>query len=206
MELNPEILQQIQSIIHQARENAIRSVDTHRVRMYWEIGRVIFQEEQKGKQRATYGEFLIKSLSRELLPAFGSAFSVRQLQLFRQFYQIFPIANALRSQFNWSHFRIFMRLDNQSKRSFYMAETVKNCWTARQLERQVASHLYERLLLSNNEEEVLAVAQNVKTPENAREIIKDPMVLEFLGLKREAAYYEKRFGTSHYYSSPGFHA
>lgn len=191
MELNPAILQQIQSIIHQARENAIRSVDTHRVRMYWEIGRVIFHEEQKGKQRAAYGEFLIQSLSRELLPAFGSGFSVRQLQLFRQFYQIFPIANALRSQFNWSHFRIFMRLDNQSKKAFYMAETVKNCWTARQLERQVASHLYERLLLSNNEEEVLAVAQNVKTPENAREIIKDPMVLEFLGLKREAAYYEK---------------
>jgi len=191
MELNPQVLQQVQSVIHQARENAVRAVDTQRVRMYWEIGRIIFEEEQKGQQRAAYGQFLIRSLSRELKPAFGSGFSIRHLELCRQFYLVFPIANALRSQFNWTHFRIFIRIENQFKREFYMAETIKNCWTARQLERQVGSQLYERLLLSNNPEEVLAVAKNLKAPENATEIIKDPMVLEFLGLKRESAYYEK---------------
>ncbi len=161
--------------------------------MYWEIGRVIFEEEQKGQDRARYGEFLIKSLSEELKPLFGSGFSYRQLNLFRQFYREFPIVNALRSQFSWTHYRTFIRIENEEKRAFYLAEAEKNLWTARQLERQVNSHLFERLLLSNDVESVLAIARNEKLPSDVKEVIKDPMVLEFLGLKKESNYYEKDF-------------
>lgn len=191
MQLKKELVAEIQQIIANAKEKAIRSVDTERVSMYWQIGKVIFEEEQEGKERAAYGEFLIKSLAKSLQPQFGSGFSVRQLEMCRQFYRSFPIANALRSQFNWTHYRTLIRIDNKDKRDFYMAETEKNNWTARQLERQVNSQLFERLLMSHDLRDVLAVAREEKLPSDAKAIIKDPMVLEFLGLKREAAYYEK---------------
>jgi predicted nuclease of restriction endonuclease-like (RecB) superfamily len=191
MKLKKEFIQQILSIISTARDKAIRSVDTERVLMYWEIGKVIFEEEQEGKERAGYGDFLIESLAKNLEPQLGSSFSYRQLNLFRQFYRIFPIVNALRSQFNWTHYRTLIRIENNDKREFYIAEVEKNNWTARQLERQVNSQLFERLLLSNDVKSVLAVAREEKNPVDAKEIIKDPMVLEFLGLQRESSYYEK---------------
>lgn len=191
MQLKAALVQQVHAIIAAAKEGAIRSVDTERVRMYWQIGKVILEEEQEGKQRAGYGEFLLKSLAETLEPQFGSGFSYRQLNLFRQFYRSFPILNALRSQFSWTHYRTLIRIDNPDKREFYIAETEKNNWTARQLERQVNSQLFEQLLLSNDIAAVLAVARQEKQPSEAREIIKDPMVLEFLGLRREAAYYER---------------
>jgi predicted nuclease of restriction endonuclease-like (RecB) superfamily len=191
MEIRKALIQEIHAIIVHAREKAIRSVDVERAVMYWHIGRIIFEEEQQGAERAGYGEFLIKSLADSLEPQFGTGFSSRQLNLFRQFYRVFPIVNALRSQFSWTHYRVLLRIDNQDKREFYIAETEKNNWTARQLERQVNSHLFERLLISNDVKEVLAVARREKQPCDVREIIKEPMILEFLGLKREAAYYEK---------------
>ena len=196
MELKKQIIQEVQSIIVQSKDKAIRSVNAERVLMYWQIGKVIFEEEQQGKKRAGYGEFLIKSLSEQLQPQFGSGFSIRQLEMCRQFYRTFPIANTLRSQFSWSHYRLLIRADNQDKREFYIAETEKNNWSVRQLERQINSQLFERLLLSNDVESVLEVAKNEKQPTNPNEIIKDPMVLEFLGLKREAAYYEKDMETA----------
>jgi len=191
MLIRKEFIHQIKEIIFQARDNAVRSVDFQRVVMYWHIGKTIFEEEQHGQERATYGEFIIKNLALELEPEFGSGFSVRQLELCRQFYRIFPIANALHSQLNWTQYRFLIRLDDKDKRDYYIAEATRNNWTARQLERQINSQLYERLLISNDKESVLAVARGEKIPEHPTEIIKDPMVLEFLGLKREAAYYEK---------------
>jgi predicted nuclease of restriction endonuclease-like (RecB) superfamily len=164
--------------------------------MYWHIGRVIFQEEQQGKERAGYGEFLIKSISNEFQPHFGSGFTVRQLEMNRQFYRLFSNTNALRSQFSWTHYRTLIRIENEDKRAFYIAEAEKNNWTARQLERQVNSQLFERLLLSNDVQAVLEVAREEKLPADAKDIIKDPMVLEFLGLRREAAYYEKDLETA----------
>ena len=191
MELKKDLIQQIQAIISAAKDRAIRSVDTERVLMYWQIGKVILEEEQEGKERAGYGEFLIKSLSENLQPQFGSGFSIRQLERYRQFYRMFPIATAVRTQFSWTHYKTLISINNPDKREFYIAEASKNNWNARQLERQVNSQLFERLLLSNDIQSVLAVAREEKQPTDAKEIIKDPMVLEFLGLKREAAYYEK---------------
>ena len=191
MEINKSLIQEIQSIIAKAKDRAIRSVDTERALMYWQIGKAIFEEEQQGKERAEYGRFLIKSISVEFQPRMGSGFSIRQLERYRQFYRTFPITSALRTQFSWTHYKNLISIDNQDKREFYIAEASKNNWNARQLERQINSQLFERLLLSNDIKSVLAVAREEKLPTDAKEIIKDPMVLEFLGLKREATYYEK---------------
>jgi len=193
MNLSQNLIHEIKSLIAKAKEGAIRSVDHHRTVMYWHIGERIFNEEQQGKDRADYGNYLIKYLSEQLLPEFGSAFSYRQLELMRQFYRTFPIANSLRSQLSWTHYRLLLRIDNEDKREYYIAETVKNNWSVRQMERQINSQLFERLLLSNDKESVLAVARNEVIPTNPNEIIKDPLILEFLGLKRESAYYEKDF-------------
>lgn len=191
MLVNQSVITDIKAIIAQSKDNAIRAVDHQRSLMYWHIGKRIFEEEQKGKDRADYGKYLTQFIAQELEPEFGSGFSVRQIELFRQFYRTFSITNTLYSQLSWSQYKLLIRLDNQEQREFYIAETVKNNWTVRQLERQIYSNLYERLLLSNDKESVLAVAKNEKQPSDAKEIIKDPMFLEFLGLKREASYYER---------------
>lgn len=181
----------IKAIIARSKDNAIRAVDHQRTVMYWHIGKRIFEEEQEGKDRADYGTYLIKYLSEQLQPEFGSGFSVRQINLYRQFYRTFPIVHALHAQLSWTQYKLLLSVDNEDKREFYIAETIKNNWTSRQLERQIYSNLYERLLLSNDKESVLAVAKKEKQPSDAKEIIKDPMYLEFLGLKREASYYER---------------
>lgn len=191
MLVNQTIIPDIKSIINAAKEKAIRSVDHERTLMHWNIGRRIFEEEQEGKDRADYGNYLIKYIAKQLEPEYGSGFSKRQLELFRQFYRNFPITNTLYSQLSWSQYKLFLRIENGDKKEFYIAEAVKNNWTVRQLERQIYSNLYERLLLSNDKESVLAVAKNERLPSDAKEIIKDPMILEFLGLKRESSYYEK---------------
>lgn len=189
--LRSDFLSEVKGIIRQARTNAVRSVDFCRVQMYWSLGKRILEEEQDGKERADYGTYLLKKLSRELVPEFGSGFSYRQLAFCRQFYKTYPIVNALRSQFNWTQYRLLIQIDNLDKREYYELEAMNNCWTARELERQINSGLYERLLLSNDKEAVLSVARKERIPETPLEIIKDPMILEFLGLKREASYYEK---------------
>lgn len=188
---NNNLLLEIKNLIATARETAVRSVDFQRTLLYWYIGERIFNEEQQGMERAEYGNYLIKYLSEQLTPEFGSGFSFRNLNWYRQFYRTFPIVNSLRSQLSWTHYRTLIRLDNEDKREYYIAETTKNNWSVRQMERQINSQLFERLLLSNDKESVLAVARNEKLPTNPSEIIKDPMVLEFLGLRRESAYYEK---------------
>ncbi|NML36766.1 DUF1016 domain-containing protein [Chitinophaga sp. G-6-1-13] len=191
MLINQSFVTDIKSIISDSRENAIRAVDHQRTLMYWHIGKRIFEEEQAGKGRADYGTYLIKYLSEKIQPEFGSGFSIRQLERYRQFYRTFPIASALRTQLSWTQYKLLLSVDNEDERAFYIAETIKNNWTSRQLERQVYSNLYERLLISNDKESVLAVAKKEKLPSDAKEIIKDPILLEFLGMKREAAYYEK---------------
>jgi predicted nuclease of restriction endonuclease-like (RecB) superfamily len=191
MELRIGFIEEVKGIIENSREDAIRSVDHVRVKMYWKLGRKIVEEEQLGKERAKYGDFLLTTLSKNLLPLFGSGFSYRQLAFFRQFYKTYPNMNAVRSHFTWTHYRLLLRITIKIKRNFYEAESTKNNWSSRQLERQINSQLYERLLLSSNPLDVLSVANSEKHPINPKEIIKDPMVLEFLGLKPNSNYYEK---------------
>ena len=188
---NQSLIPDIKAIIATAKDKAVKVVDNERTIMYWSIGKRIFEEEQQGKDRADYGTYLIKFLSEQLQPEYGSGFSYRQLNWYRQFYRVFPIVSTLWTQLSWSQYKLLLAVENQDKREFYIAETVKNNWTVRQLERQINSSLYERLLMSSDRKDVLALARNEKLPSDAREIIKDPMFLEFLDLKREASYYER---------------
>ena len=148
------------------------------------------------KDRADYSTYLIRNLAEQIEPEFGSGFSYRQLNWCRQFYRSYPIVNALRSQLNWFQYRLLIQIDNDDKREYYELEAVKNNWTGRELERQIHSLLYERLLLSNDKEAVLAVARNERIPSSPKEIIKDPMVLEFLGLELKPHYYENEIESS----------
>ena len=181
----------VKGIILDAQKSAIRSINTQRVLMYWQLGERIFVEEQRGENRAEYGTYLVKNLAIQLEAEFDSGFSYRQLAYCRKFYRLYPIVNALRSQLNWTQYRLLIKIDDDYKREYYELEASNNAWTGRELERQINSLLYERLLLSNDKESVLAIARKERIAESPKEIIKDPMVLEFLGLKQKSHYYEK---------------
>ena len=185
-----KLIEDIRSIIESARSNALRAVNFERVQMYWLIGQRIVLEEQNGNRRAEYGKGIIKNLASLLQPEYGSGFSFRQLQFSKQFYLEYPNVNALRSHFNWTQYRALIQIPDKDKREYYELEADKNNWTARELERQIHSQLYERLLLSTDKEAVLSMARGERHPQSASEIVKDPMVLEFLGLKQRPHYYE----------------
>lgn len=136
---------EIKQIINTARTQAVRSVDTCRVQMYWAIGRRIFEKEQQGKERADYGKYLIKNLAKEIEPEYGSGFGERQLKFCRQFYKTYPIGNALRSQLNWSQYRMLIQIPDPDKREYYELEAVNEGWTGRQLERQINSMLCQQI-------------------------------------------------------------
>lgn len=186
-----KLIAEIRQIINQSRESAARSINHTLTLMYWQIGHTIVEDEQQGKERAGYGKALIKNLSIQLVAEYGENFSSRNLQLSRQFYLTFPNVNSLSSQLTWTHYKALVRIDDLNKRDFYLAEAGKNAWTVRQLERQINSLLYERLLMSQDKESVLAIAQDQKKPTQPHQVIKDPMILEFLGLKPQASYYEQ---------------
>lgn len=185
-----EFIYEIKEIINQARATAVRSVDFCRVQMYWNIGRRIVEEEQGGSARAEYGAGLIKNLAKQLEPEYGSGFGARQLNYSRKFYLEYPKVHALRAQFNWMQYKLLVDIPDPSKREYYELEAANNNWTAREMERQIHSQLYERLLLSNDKESVLAIARKERIPQTPQEIIKDPMILEFLGLEKKSQYYE----------------
>lgn len=188
---NITLTKDIKHLISNAQESAIKAVDTQRVLLYWNIGKRIHEDVQKGEDRAEYGKSIVKNLSIELEPTYGSGYSYRQLYLFLQFYKEFPIVNTLCSQLNWSQYKLLIRINDKDKQGFYIAESIKNNWSKRELERQINSSLFERLLLSNDKKSVLEVAKKEKLPVSPNEIIKDPMVLEFLGLEQKNSYYEK---------------
>ena len=194
--IDNQLLMDARRIIENARQAAVRSVDFCRVQMYWALGQRIFEEEQKGKDRADYGAYLVEVLAKKLEVEYGSGFGKRQLERARQFYKVYPIASAVRSQLNWSQYRMLIQIGDPDKREYYELEAVNNAWTGRELERQIHSQLYERLLMSNDKEKVLAVARKERIPESPSEIIKDPMMLEFLGLERRSEYYEKDLETA----------
>lgn len=188
--MEAKLVQDARQIIDAAQKNAVRSVDFCRVQMYWNLGKRIFEEEQHGKKRADYGAYIVKSLAEKLEAEYGSGFTRRQLEFCRQFFITYPIANAVRSQLNWTQYRMLIQISDSDKREYYELEAVNNAWTGRELERQINSQLYERLLLSNDKESVLAVARKERIPETPQEVVKDPMILEFLGLEKKPSFYE----------------
>ena len=184
------LLADIRHIIAQARERVARSVNHERTVTYWHIGRRLVEEEQSGNLRADYGKRLISDLGVNLTKEFGDGFSATNLWLMRQFYQTFPILHSVSGELSWTHYKVLIRLSDVDKRTFYITQAIKNAWVVRDLERQINSLLYERLLLSQDKDSILAMAKGEQKPVEAQQIIKDPTILEFLGLKPDAAYYE----------------
>jgi predicted nuclease of restriction endonuclease-like (RecB) superfamily len=213
------VYRQIKEVLTQARSRALQAVNSEMVACYWEIGRLIVEEEQRGKARAGYGESLIKELAGRLRKDFGTGFNVSNIKYFRQFYLSFSIGHAMRGQsrqlqgsgpieqsmghnslpaekghsvrdelptirpeLSWTHYRLLLKVERPDIRKFYMEECTAGAWSTRQLERQINSFYYERLLASRDREPVRQEILELEPGPTPEDIIKDPYVLEFLQL------------------------
>ena len=188
----------IQNILHTARTKSYAAVNFAMVDAYWQIGRRIVEEEQRGKGRADYGAQLIQSLSKSLTDDFGRGFSGANLRSFRQFYLTFPdaeICYTLCSKLSWSHCRLIMRVDNPKAREYYLKEAAEQNWSVRVLERNIHTLYYERLLASRDKKSALEKEANFEKQSPA-DFIKDPYVLEFLGLPEDPMVSEEEMETA----------
>ncbi len=205
--MNRNFLQEVSDVLAKARKNAKTAVNLSMVYAYFEIGRMIVEGEQHGANRAAYGTQLLKELSAYLTGIYGRGFSVTNLKQMRQFYLIYAndqIGQTLSDQFenlptvstgrtfylSWSHYLKLMRIDNIEVRHFYEIESVKNDWSLSELKRQYNSSLYERLALSTDKDKVYRLAVEGQTVESSKDAVKDPYVLEFLGLPELPSYSE----------------
>lgn len=186
MEISEDSLfQSVKEIIIQSREKMFRVANSTLLLTYWQIGKLIVETEQKGKERAEYGKYTLKSLSKKLTLEFGKGFDESNLRNMRSFYQVFPICDALRHELSWTHYRLLIRLSNQDKINYYIQESIQNNWNSRDLERQINALAYER---------VLEHAKN--TTETIHNVLKDPYIFEFLGLKPDEKISEKDLETA----------
>lgn len=185
------LFQNIAEILNESRRSAYRAVNFAMTQSYWHIGRVIVKEEQNGKNRADYGQFLIKELSKRLTENFGKGFTRSNLFYMKQFYLLFPKVHALRGELSWTHYRLLLKVENEKARQFYEAETINSNWSTRELERQINSLLYERLAMSRDKSEVLQLSKEGQILREAKDIIKDPFVLEFLDLPDNKNFLER---------------
>lgn len=200
-------LQNVSEILKSARKSAKTAVNLAMVYAYYEVGRMIVEEEQHGEDRATYGQKLLQELSAYLTENFGKGFSIGNLKNIRQFYKVYStdqIGETVFSQFenlpavgtgrkfylSWSHYLKLMRIENIEERHFYEIESVKNDWSLSELKRQYDSSLYERLALSTNKENVYRLSIEGHKVETSKDAVKDPYVLEFLGLPELPEYSE----------------
>lgn len=174
------VYERIREIVEKARGNIARVVNTEMLLAYWHIGKEIVEEQQRGQLRADYGESVLKRLSDKLTTDFGRGFDESNLRNIRQFYLSYPKCDALRHELSWTHYRILMRVEKPQARSFYEIECVKNSWSARELERQKGTLLFERLALSKNKKAVMKLAQKGQELATYGDMIKDPYM--FLNL------------------------
>lgn len=171
--------------IEQARGQLRQAVNSIMVQSYWEIGRLIVEDEQQGESRAEYGKQQLQQLSQQLTERLGKGFDITNLRKMRTFYQAFPIRDALRLELSWTHYRTLLRIDNPQARDWYLHEAITQSWSARALERQIGTLYYERLLASQNKALVEQEAQSNTQPlaETAKDYLRDPYILDFLNLQ-----------------------
>lgn len=178
------LLTELAELIRQARQQAVRAVDAIQVQTCWEVGRHIVEFEQGGQARAAYGKKLLPALAKGLTAEFGKGFDASNLRYMRLFYQAFPIRDALRHELSWTHYRSLLKVDSDSVRQWYMNEAVTQNWSTRALERQIGTLYYERLLASQDRAAVeQEAASNLQAlGKSPRDFVRDPVLLEFLGL------------------------
>lgn len=178
------IYRAVKQIIEESRNQVYRAANFAMVQSYWSIGRLIVEEEQSGKERATYGKELVEAISQRLTQEYGKGFDRSNIWNMRQFYQVFPILDAVRRELTWTHYRMLMRVNNEKARAYYMQSAVEQNWSTRTLDRQISTQYYERIL-AHNSKEVPSIPMTKKELEQTKpsDIIKDPIVLEFLNIK-----------------------
>lgn len=190
------LYKRVQEILDNARKKVYYTANFEMVQAYWSIGREIVEEEQKGKDRAEYGDYLVSQLSEKLTKKFGKGFNARNLFYMRKFYQLFPKVNALRSELTWTHYRILLRVERDNAREFYLNESIKGNWSTRVLERQVDSLFFERTLLSQDKKDMLLKGREIEDKMVPEQIIKDPFVLEFLNVRQDERLSEQELETA----------
>ena len=211
-DIRNDFFDDIYKLLEDARKNVKKAVNLAMVYSYFEVGRKIVEEEQNGENRAQYGQYIMKELSEYLTKSFGKGFSVTNLKQMRQFYCVYSqdqIGQTLSDQFinlptastgrkfflSWSHYLKLMRIENVDERHFYEIEAVKNDWSLSELNRQFDSAFYERLALSQDKDKIVQLSQEGQLIETSSDIIKDPYVLEFLGLEEKSGYSENDLET-----------
>lgn len=182
--LNFELLNSIKKLIEDAKKKIVKDVNTTMINTYLNIGKMIVEDEQKGNEKAEYGSASLKVLSKELTNLYGRGFSRSNLQSMRKFYLQYGKCQTLSGKLSWSHYLLLLGVSDKNARAFYEHECENSNWSVRELERQIDSSLYERLLLSKgevNKQVVLEMASKGITYQTPDSFIKDPMVVEFIG-------------------------
>lgn len=187
--VNNQILEDIRNLLITSRNQVVQTVNSLMVQTYWNIGKIIVEDEQKGEIRAAYGKKQLEIISTTLTQEFGSGFDVTNLRKMRQFYIIFPIQDTVSLKLSWSHYRVLIRIENQSAREWYIKETITNNWSVRVLERQISKLYYERLLSSNDKELLInETNKNIKSLQTTdiKNYLRDPYIFDFLNLPNES--------------------
>ena len=184
-----KLYKSVADVLAKARNSAYRAVNFVMVQAYWEIGRLITEDELHG-QRADYGKEVLKHLSARLTQEFGKGFDERELRKMCQFYRLFQIRDTLRPELSWSHYRRLLSVENEKARQWYMNEAAEAVWSTRQLDRQISTLYYERLLASREKQTVIAEANEKMAALQPVDFIKDPYVLDFLNLEDSHSYHE----------------
>lgn len=178
-----DLYQRVKEILDKARTAVYYTANFEMVKAYWNIGREIVEEEQSGRNRANYGKHLIEEISNRLTEEYGKGFDRSNIWNMRQFYQTYPIFDAVRRELSWTHYRLLMRVEKENAREFYMTEAIEGNWSTRQLARQINSLFFERTLMSKDKKGMLKDGRATKEKMQPGHIIKDPYVLEFLNIK-----------------------
>jgi predicted nuclease of restriction endonuclease-like (RecB) superfamily len=181
----------IREILAGARVEAHRAVNSVMVQAYWQVGRVLVEQEQAGEERAEYGARLVRQVAERLTAEFGKGYDHRNLWYMRSFYLAFPKVNAVRSLLTWTHYRLLLKVERPEARQFYLDECIASNWSTRQLDRQIASQYYHRLLASRDRDPVRAEIASLEPGPTPLDFIKDPYVLEFLGGREQPVWLEK---------------
>lgn len=193
MEISNNYISEIKKILKNARQKAYTAVNSAMVEAYWEIGRRIVEEEQRGKERAEYGKEIVKNLSKELTEEFGKGFSRRTLWEMRKLYVYFSDYEKVRTlfaQLTWSHFQKVLRVSSEKARIFYLTEAAENMWSVRTLDRNISTLYYDRIVASIDKKTVEDEMKEKTKKLQAEEFIKNPVVLEFLDLPTNMSYTE----------------
>ena len=181
---NKPLLEDIKTLLQTARQHIQQTVNTTMMQTYWNIGRLIVEDEQEGKERAEYGKKQLEEIADTLTQDFGKGFNTRNLRNMRQFYKTFPIWQSVNAKLSWTHYVRLMRIENKEAREWYITESIENNWSARALDRQISTLYYERLLSSKEKKPVKDESKN-KTQElklGSKDMLRDPYIFDFLNL------------------------